>query len=132
VSIDHLVVYVQIREDDAADDAWLEGLARSLLKELRDRGLEASRPVGEAPEGAKSGATSTLATLVIALAGSPGVVALASALLDWVRHGRQRHLRLTAGDSTIEISSLTAAQQDRTLTAWLESHLPTQDPEDGS
>ena len=110
------VVLVEISES-GADPERLDQLSRRLLKDLRELGLDAERPTGRAPAGAKSGTAVALMGLVVAFAGTPAMTALVNGLFNWLGP-RRGSVKISCGDRSIELSSATPAEGQR-LYEWL-------------
>ena len=118
-----LTVYVEISEN-GADDLRLDGLARNLVTELAGRDLAVKRATEVGPHGAKSGASITLATLVVTCSGSPVIAQVLGVLRDWLRRREDRRITLTVNRSTFELSSTSATQEYIVVREWLERQGP--------
>lgn len=118
-------VLVEISQENA-DDARLDQLSRQLLDHLRKHGLQAGRATGRAPAGAKSGAAVAVASLLVALAGTPAMKAFVNGMFAWLGP-RRASVKVSCGDSSIELSAATAEEQ-RELIEWLRTcHQETPD-----
>lgn len=105
-----------------ADLERLDDLSRSLMNELRHREIAVESQVTQVPSGAKSNTAITVGALMVAVANSPAVANLVTGILDWLRRGRERSVKLSYGDVSIELSSASKEEQRR-LTQWLEERI---------
>ncbi|MBV9315318.1 MAG: hypothetical protein JO100_16660 [Pseudonocardia sp.] len=121
-------VYLQAEvAEDGADEAWLGSIGSQLMRELRDHDVSVTRSETSAPPRAKSAAVESVSTLMIAAASSPVATVIANVLMNWLLRGRERKVRLTIGESSIEMSSSTVQQQQMIVSSWLEAHLQDRD-----
>ncbi|MFC5751807.1 effector-associated constant component EACC1 [Actinomadura rugatobispora] len=117
--------FVEIRES-RADPLRLDELTVRLYRDLADRDLRVRRPMGAAPEGAKSGAVAALGALVVALGASPVVAAFAEGVFAWLAARPDRTIKVTRGADSIEISD-PSPEQEQQLIEWLTRHPETRD-----
>ncbi len=122
-------VLVEISESNA-DAARLDQMTRRLLGDLRRHGLQIERPAVQAPDGAKSGSAVAVASLLVALAGTPAANALVNGIFAWLGP-RRASVKISCGDGSIELSAATAEEQRR-LIEWLRTcHEETREREQG-
>ncbi|MEU5883487.1 hypothetical protein [Spirillospora sp. NPDC047279] len=116
-----LVVMVEVSEE-GADAVRMDQASRRLLTDLRSRGLDAERAAVRAPEGAKSAAATSLATLLIGLASTSAIGAMVNGIFGWLGP-RKGSVKVSCGDRSIELSAATTAERDQLiewLNAWVE------------
>ena len=108
-----------------ADDEELAHLAQSLRTELLELDIESATPVsaGEVPDGARGVEALALGALVRRLAGSSEALgAVARAIRGWLSFHRGRSVRMELDGHVLDLGNVSAADQERLVTAWIERH----------
>jgi hypothetical protein len=122
---------LQLSEDgaDAERLAVLTGYLRSELLRLDVEDVRAL-PAGEPPPGARVFGAATVGALLIALGQSAqGLQSVVSVIRDWLRRGEGtgRRVRLELGGDSLELSQVSAADQDRLIELFIRRHT-TEEP----
>jgi hypothetical protein len=116
-------LWVTAGVDPDADAAELEGRTLGLRQELLELDVEAVRhPLGgPAPEGARAGDATLIGTLVVTV-GREAIGAVVRAVAGWLSRGGSRSIKMQLGDDSIELTDVSAADQQRMLEAFLARH----------
>ena len=122
---------LQLSEEgaDAERLAVLTGYLRSELLRLDVEDVRAL-PAGEPPPGARVFGGATVGALLIALGQSAqGLQSVVSVIRDWLRRGEGtgRRVRLELGGDSLELSQVSAADQDRLIELFIRRH-STEEP----
>jgi hypothetical protein len=117
---------LQLWEADA-DGARLAVLTGYLRSELLRLDVEDVRvlPAAEHPPGARGVGASAVGALLIALGQSAeGLQSVMSAIRDWLRRGGRagRAVRLELGGEVLELSQVSAADQERLIELFIRRH----------
>jgi hypothetical protein len=102
-----------------ADARELDELTRMLSNELRQVDVQSVERVakGHAPRGSK-GDPFTIGWLAVTL--TPIVATrVFDILVDWTKRARERTIKVTLGQATIELSGATADESRKILNKWL-------------
>lgn len=120
---------VQLSED-GADPERLDTLTGYLRRELLQLDVEDVSTVkaGEPPDGARAVDVLAVGGLLVSLSNSAGLRAVVSALRRWLAGGGQtrRTVRLELDGDLIELSEVSAAEQERLIDVFVSRHSRTE------
>ncbi len=114
-------ILIQVSLDANDDSEYVAGLARQLSRDLLE--LEDVRSVEPGPAALPPGAMGlgiALSAILGSIAQVGNFTALASVLTAWVSADRSRKIKLTVNNNTIELNSVSAAQQ-QDLIDWFKT-----------
>lgn len=127
-AVDSVVVLrLTLPSGDDVDDQELDGLTRSLRRDLLELPVEDVRPEeqGPAPPGAKSGDAITVGTMLVAMAGSGGLlVAVVETVRSWLTRHEDQRVVLELGDAKLELTGATDQQREQLLQQFLAATAP--------
>jgi hypothetical protein len=117
-------IQVQIQLSDDTDTLELDELTSNLRRELLDLDVDAvERVAGEPPPpGAKAIDAVVVGALIIKLAKSGAIPAIAGALHRWLGANANRSIRIEMNGEVLEAKGISNESQDRVLAGWMESH----------
>jgi hypothetical protein len=119
-----MVVRVDARGD--VDEEELEELTSKLRRELEQLEVdEVERPVvGEAPEGTRALDVLALGTLVVKLVQSAQPLReVVQTVRRWLgNQPKSSSVRIEMDGDSIELSSVSSAEKDKLINAWIERH----------
>lgn len=123
---------VEIVEEGADPQriATLSGYLREELLQLDVAGVKA-RPGGPPPAGTRALDAVAVGALLVDLGQSvTGLQSVIAAIRDWLGRGRQagRGVRLELGGDVLELTQVTAADQDRLVQLFISHHPAAPDP----
>jgi len=112
--------------ETGADDERLDELTRSLRRELEELDVDRIERAkgGPAPAGTRSAELAAVATLVITLKESSALAAaLVRTVRSWLARGQpgSKSIRLTMGDTSVELTGATNEVTDRLVQEFLRS-----------
>lgn len=117
------LVEVRAPGEDDEELARLAGRLRAELLDLDVTGAEpAPAPGGAGPDGAKGGGVAAVAGLLVQFAGHDVLAAVISAIQGWLGRQRSRTVKLTIDGDSIELTSVTSAEQARLIELWAARH----------
>jgi hypothetical protein len=113
--------------DKGADDERVAMLTSYLRAELLQLDVEyvTPLPAGEPPPGAKGPSAATVGALLVALGQSAeGLRSVVSVIRDWLRRdaGTQRMVRLELDGDVLELSQVSATDQERLVRLFVSRH----------
>lgn len=113
--------------EEGADAQRLATLTSYLRAELLQLDVDdvRARPTGEPPPGARGFGVAPAGALLIGLGQSAeGLRSVVSAIRDWLRRGdgKGRTVRLELGDDALELSQVSAADQERLIELFVRRH----------
>ena len=114
-------------DEDGADPERLDAVTGHLRRELDQLDVDAVRPLpaGQAPPGTRSLGAVTVGGLLVALGQSAtGLAAVVTAVRTWLARspGPARTVRLELAGDVLELSQVSAAEQDRLVELFLSRH----------
>jgi hypothetical protein len=123
---------VEITEEGADPQriAALSGYLREELLQLDVEDVKAPSG-GPAPAGTRAVDVAAVGALLVDLGQSAtGLQAVISAIRDWLGRGKQagRGVRLKLGDDELELTQVSAADQDRLIQLFISHHPAARDP----
>jgi hypothetical protein len=123
---------IQVTEEDA-DAERLDVLAGYLRRDLvqLDLGDVAALRAGPPPPGARSADIAAIGALIVAVGGTADGLRLAvGAVRDWLRRGDEvgRSVRLELDGDALELSAVSAEDQDRLIELFLSRHAAATPP----
>jgi hypothetical protein len=105
---------------EGAESAELDRLTRLLRDELNALDVEGVELVTTAaPNSAKAFGLVEIGSIVISVAGRRALVAVVDAVRSWAGRSRGRTAKLTLNGDEIELTGISAEQQERLIDAWL-------------
>jgi len=119
---------VEVRVDihSAEGDAEeIDEMTRALRNQLLELDVDdvSPVPVGPPPVGSKGGAdVAAIGALLVQLATSSGLTAVVSTIVNWLRSGGPRTVKLSIGGDTLEVTGATSGQQQQLIDDWLSRH----------
>jgi hypothetical protein len=117
---------IQLGGPDEAAAEELDALTSALRRELLEvtEVQEVVRPtVGTPPEGAKGLDVLAIGTLLVTVARSAGGLrAVTGAIRAWLSGQPDRTVKIRLGDDELVTGGLSAADQERLITAFIERH----------
>ncbi len=121
---DELRVHVA---EDGADAERVDELARHLRDELLQLDIDDVRPLsaGESPAGSRALDVVAVGGLLVMLGRSAGgLTAIVSAISKWLTRGNEptRKIRLEVDGDTLELSSVTATEQEQLISLFVGRH----------
>ncbi len=113
--------------EDGADPERLDTLTGHLRRELDQLDVDAVRPLpaGQAPAGTRGLDAATVGGLLVALGQSAtALAAVVTAVRGWLARspGPARSVRIELGGDVLELSQVSAAEQDRLVELFLRRH----------
>jgi hypothetical protein len=119
-------LYLHVAEV-GADAERLDELARNLRAELLQLDVDDVRTpsVGEPPEGARVLDVVAVGALLVTLGRTAaGLTTVVTSIRKWLARGTDptRTVRLEIGGDTLELSSVTAAEQERLISTFISRH----------
>lgn len=113
-----LLVRAEIHESDV-DPGRLEQLTLWLRRELQAvDSVDVTLQATTAPTGAKAPGAIEVGTLLVTAAGA-SVKAIVEVLTRWASQGRERQVKLTCGDLSLELSAASKEEQRELVTEWI-------------
>jgi hypothetical protein len=116
---------VELQAGSDTDDEELTQLTGQLRVELLDLDVDAveQRVGGEVPEDSKGVGWLAAGELVVRLVASPEVLtSLIGGIRSWLGRNRVRSVKLTLDGDSLEVSSVSSAEQDRLIDLWVTRH----------
>jgi len=113
--------------EEGADAERLDELAQLLRAELLRLDVDDVRPLraGDAPPGARGLDVIAVGGLLVTIGRSVGgLMPVVSAISKWLSRGGEptRKVRIQVGDDALELSSVTAAEQERLIAMFVSRH----------
>jgi hypothetical protein len=117
-----VVLRLTLPSGDDVDDQELDGLTRSLRRDLLELPVEDVRPEAREPlpPGAKAGGAVAVGTMLVAMAGSGGLlVAVVETVRSWLTRHRDQRVVLELGDAKLELTGATDQQREQLVQQFL-------------
>jgi hypothetical protein len=111
-----------------AEPDEVEELSRLLLDELREADVDAELvDAGDAPEGTKGFGLLAVGSLVVKIVSGKALKNALDVLRAWLARDANRSAKVVVGGNSIELSGLTADQQQQLIDEWVRSRARVSD-----
>lgn len=120
-------IRVVLEPDPDTDPDDAERLGRQLRDELRDLDVDDVEPVagGTPPDGAKSGALTSLTEWLVTLAGGGVLAPVIGTITAWLTRGAGDHkVTVTIDGDTLELGRATDTERAEIVDAFVRRHRP--------
>jgi hypothetical protein len=109
-----------------ADTAELDEAASQLRQELLQLAVDAVErlPGGPPPSGTRAAEATLLGGLVVDL-GREGLAAIVRTIQAWIGRRSGRSVKVTLGSDSIELTNVSAEDQERLIESFLARHAPS-------